>query len=50
MYFGSAAFGYLFGTNSRVRGTNASALGWKPTHTTKDLLASIRPEVESLAA
>ena len=41
--------GQLWGTNSRFRASRAKALGWSPKHTTKDLLASIRPEVEAIA-
>ncbi|EGN98782.1 hypothetical protein SERLA73DRAFT_181420 [Serpula lacrymans var. lacrymans S7.3] len=36
------------GTNSRCRASRARALGWKPKYTTKDLLASIKPEVEAI--
>ncbi|GLB41332.1 putative NAD-P-binding protein [Lyophyllum shimeji] len=36
------------GSNSRCRATRARAIGWKPTKTAKDMLASIRPEVEAL--
>ncbi|KAL5519747.1 hypothetical protein ACEPAG_1407 [Sanghuangporus baumii] len=46
-YFGT--FDY-FGPNSRCKPTRSLALGWKPTHTTKDLLASIKPEIEALIA
>ncbi|KII89888.1 hypothetical protein PLICRDRAFT_40070 [Plicaturopsis crispa FD-325 SS-3] len=34
--------------NSRSRATRSKALGWKPTKTTDDLLASIKPEVEAI--
>jgi hypothetical protein len=33
-------------SNSRRRGNRSQAIGWNPTKTTKDLLASVRPEVE----
>lgn len=45
-YFG----GTYLGTNSRARAERSRALGWKPTKTTEDLLASIRPEVEAIVA
>ncbi|EJF55689.1 NAD(P)-binding protein [Dichomitus squalens LYAD-421 SS1] len=48
-YFGSEWRGYLFGTNSRARADRTRALGWKPKHSTEDLLASIKPEVEVYA-
>ncbi|THH19044.1 hypothetical protein EW146_g2059 [Bondarzewia mesenterica] len=41
-YFG----GTYLGTNSRARAERGRALGWKPVKTTKDMLASIKPEVE----
>jgi len=34
------------GTNSRCRGDRSRSLGWKPVKTTKDMLASIKPEME----
>jgi nucleoside-diphosphate-sugar epimerase len=34
------------GTNSRCRADRSRSIGWKPVKTTKDMLASIRPEVE----
>ncbi|TFY82933.1 hypothetical protein EWM64_g1075 [Hericium alpestre] len=42
--------GTYLGTNSRARAENSKSIGWKPTRTTKDFLASIKPEVEALAA
>ncbi|EGN98930.1 hypothetical protein SERLA73DRAFT_181658 [Serpula lacrymans var. lacrymans S7.3] len=36
------------GSNSRCRASRARALGWKPKYTTKDLFASIKPEVEAI--
>jgi hypothetical protein len=35
------------GSNSRCRATRSLSIGWKPVKTTKDLLASIQPEVEA---
>jgi len=43
-YFG----GSWLGSNSRCRAERARTLGWKPTKTTKDLLESVRPEVEAV--
>ncbi|KAA1475300.1 NAD(P)-binding protein [Dentipellis sp. KUC8613] len=45
-YFG----GYVLGSNARARGDRARALGWKPTKTPADLMASIKPEVEEYVA
>lgn len=45
-YFG----GPWLGSNTRSKSERARKLGWKPTKTTKDLLESIRPEVESIIA
>ncbi|KAA1475297.1 NAD(P)-binding protein [Dentipellis sp. KUC8613] len=45
-YFGS----WYLGTNSRARAERSRSLGWKPTKTTADFLASIKPEVEALLA
>jgi len=36
----------FFGTNSRCRGDRSRSIGWKPVMTTKDMLASIKPEVD----
>jgi len=36
------------GSNSRCRGIRSRAIGWKPTKTTVDMLASIKPEAEVL--
>ncbi|KAJ7495519.1 NAD(P)-binding protein [Mycena latifolia] len=45
-YFqGSATF---VGSNSRCRATRSFSIGWKPTKSTNDMLASIRPELEVL--
>ncbi|KAG6853598.1 hypothetical protein C0991_002921 [Blastosporella zonata] len=38
----------FFGANSRCRANRSRAIGWRPTKTARDLLASIKPEVESL--
>ncbi|KAF8994654.1 hypothetical protein BDQ17DRAFT_1311423 [Cyathus striatus] len=43
-YFGV----HYLGSNSRCRGNRSRALGWKPEKTPKDLLESIKPEVEAL--
>ncbi|KII89891.1 hypothetical protein PLICRDRAFT_174707 [Plicaturopsis crispa FD-325 SS-3] len=40
--------GPWLGSNCRVVADRSRALGWKPTKTTVDLLASIKPEVEAL--
>ncbi|KAF7318825.1 hypothetical protein HMN09_00217800 [Mycena chlorophos] len=37
------------GSNSRCRATHSHSLGWKPTKSTNDMLASIPPEVETLS-
>ncbi|TFK40282.1 NAD(P)-binding protein [Crucibulum laeve] len=44
-YFGGSAY---LGSNSRCRGNRSRSIGWKPVKTTKDMLASIKPEVEAL--
>ncbi|KAF7334916.1 hypothetical protein MVEN_02241300 [Mycena venus] len=44
-YFRGSSF---LGSNSRCRATRARAIGWKPTKSTSDMLASIRPEMEVL--
>ncbi|KAJ7786956.1 NAD(P)-binding protein [Mycena olivaceomarginata] len=44
-YFGGSAG---LGSNSRCRATHSLSIGWKPVKTTKDMLASIRPEVEAI--
>ncbi|KZP08848.1 NAD(P)-binding protein [Athelia psychrophila] len=38
----------FFGTNARSRSDRSRALGWSPTKTAKDMLASIQPEVDAL--
>jgi len=45
-YFG----GPWLGSNARCKAERARALGWKPTKTTKDLLESVRSEVEAIIA
>ncbi|KAJ7315727.1 NAD(P)-binding protein [Mycena albidolilacea] len=44
-YFGGSAY---LGSNSRCRATHSLSIGWKPVKTTKDMLASTRPEVEAI--
>ncbi|KAJ7635019.1 hypothetical protein FB45DRAFT_1142768 [Roridomyces roridus] len=46
-YFGGSE---IFGTNCHCIPTHSLAIGWKPTKGTKDLLASVKPEVEALIA
>jgi len=45
LYFKGSTF---WGSTSRARANRSKAIGWKPTRTTKDLLASVLPEAESL--
>ncbi|KJA19468.1 hypothetical protein HYPSUDRAFT_44222 [Hypholoma sublateritium FD-334 SS-4] len=42
-YFGGSDF---LGSNCRCRGSRSRLLGWKPVKTTRDMLASVMPEVE----
>ncbi|KAJ7275729.1 NAD-binding protein [Mycena rebaudengoi] len=44
-YFGGSAY---MGSNSRCRATHSRSIGWKPVKTTRDLLASVQPEMEAL--
>lgn len=44
-YFGGSAY---LGSNSRCRATRSLSIGWKPTKSTSDMLASIQPEMEAL--
>ncbi|KAJ8456487.1 hypothetical protein ONZ45_g18699 [Pleurotus djamor] len=44
-YFAGSTY---LGSNSRCRADHSFSLGWNPKKTTKDLLASIRPEVEAV--
>ncbi|KAF8199609.1 hypothetical protein BJ912DRAFT_1139672 [Pholiota molesta] len=46
-YFEGSAY---LGSNSRARANHSRAIGWKPVKTKADFLASIKPEVETLAA
>ncbi|EJD06859.1 NAD-binding protein [Fomitiporia mediterranea MF3/22] len=46
-YFGGSPY---LGSNSRCVPNRSLALGWKPVHTTKDLLASVKPEILELIA
>ena len=41
--------GKLWGISVRCRATHARALGWMPRYTTRDMLSSIRDEVEAIA-
>jgi nucleoside-diphosphate-sugar epimerase len=45
-YLGGSTY---LGTNSRCRSNHGRKLGWKPSHTKADFLASIKFEVEALA-
>ncbi|CAL1716979.1 unnamed protein product [Somion occarium] len=47
-YFGSVDAGNYAGSNSRCRANRGRSIGWNPKHTTKDMLASIKPEVEAI--
>jgi len=38
----------FFGTNSRCRADRSRSIGWKPVKTTRDMLASIQPEVDGV--
>jgi len=44
-YFGGSPH---LGSNARCRATRSLSIGWKPVKSTSDMLASIRPEIESL--
>jgi len=46
-YFGGSDY---MGTNSRCRAERSRAIGWKPVKLTKDMLASIKPEMEAMLA
>jgi len=39
---------FYLGTNSRCRAERSRSIGWKPAKTTKDMLASIKPELDEL--
>ncbi|KAF5382083.1 hypothetical protein D9615_004318 [Tricholomella constricta] len=43
-YFGGSPY---LGSNSRCRANRSRAIGWKPTKTTADMLASVKLEVEA---
>ncbi|KAK7690466.1 hypothetical protein QCA50_005564 [Cerrena zonata] len=45
-YFGSLQTGNFLGSNARCKATRSRSIGWKPKHTTQDLLASIKPEID----
>ncbi|KAJ7242688.1 hypothetical protein C8J57DRAFT_1367366 [Mycena rebaudengoi] len=47
-YFPNDLFVRFFGGNARCVGNRSHALGWKPVKTEKDLVASVKPEVEAL--
>lgn len=54
-WFGSGSQGLAncnasYGSNARARADRGYALGWKPTKSAKDMLASIRPEMEAVLA
>ncbi|KAI9061107.1 NAD-P-binding protein [Trametes sanguinea] len=44
-YFGNETAGNYSGSNSRCRADRGRSIGWKPRHTTEDMLKSIKPEV-----
>ncbi|KAF8807005.1 NAD(P)-binding protein [Phlegmacium glaucopus] len=44
-YFKGSSY---FGTNSRAVANRSRSIGWKPVKTTKDLLASVKPELDAL--
>ncbi|GBE88351.1 hypothetical protein SCP_1301660 [Sparassis crispa] len=46
-YFGGSAD---LGTNSRCRAERSRAIGWKPVKGTRDMLASVRPEIDNMIA
>jgi nucleoside-diphosphate-sugar epimerase len=46
-YFAGSTY---LGTNGRCRAERARQLGWKPVRTTKDLIASLQPEIERILA
>ncbi|KZT66769.1 NAD(P)-binding protein [Daedalea quercina L-15889] len=47
-YWGSVDAGNYSGTNSRCRADRGRSIGWKPKYTTKDMIASIKPQIEWL--
>ncbi|KDQ49807.1 hypothetical protein JAAARDRAFT_42553, partial [Jaapia argillacea MUCL 33604] len=44
-YFGGSAY---LGSNSRCRAERSRSIGWKPVKTTKDMILSIKPEIDEL--
>ncbi|PCH42431.1 hypothetical protein WOLCODRAFT_152461 [Wolfiporia cocos MD-104 SS10] len=44
-YFGGSDY---LGSNVRCRAERSRAIGWKPAKTTRDMLVSIRPEIERM--
>lgn len=36
------------GSNSRCVANKSRSIGWKPVHTSADMFASVKPEVEAL--
>lgn len=46
--FKNDVFVRFFGGNARCVGNSSHALGWKPVKNEKDLVASVKPEVEAL--
>ncbi|KAJ7645086.1 NAD(P)-binding protein [Mycena polygramma] len=44
-YFNGSAY---LGSNSRCRATHSLSIGWKPVKSTRDMLASIQPEMEAI--
>ncbi|KZT03271.1 NAD(P)-binding protein [Laetiporus sulphureus 93-53] len=47
-FWGSEAIGLYYGSNVRCTADRGRSIGWKPRKTTKDMIASIKPEVQSL--
>jgi len=45
-YWGSLDAGNYSGSNSRCRANRSRSIGWKPKKTSKDMIASIKPEIE----
>lgn len=46
--FFSCQYLAYFGTHCRARADRARAIGWKPVKTTKDMVASVRPQVDAI--
>jgi len=49
-YFGSEEVANYFGTNARCKANRSRAIGWKPTHTTADMIASVKPTIAAIFA